>query len=76
MTEKRAYARVVQLDEDRFLLTGGSNLGIAHRSTEVYDARTGHTSRGPDLPRPMAKHCAAKVSYDGDSEHLTGHYHK
>ena len=62
MRSPRAFAKVVQLGESRFLVTGGSNLNVLSRETEIFDSRTGQFTRGPDLPKPIAKHCAAKVS--------------
>ena len=61
MLTPKAFSKVVELDEYRFMVTGGSNYGVLSRETEIYDARSGRFTRGPDLPKPIAKHCAAKV---------------
>ena len=61
MLSPKAFAKTVQLDDSRFIVTGGSNYDVLSRETEIYDARTGRFSRGPDLPKAIARHCAAKV---------------
>ena len=52
---------MIKLGEDKIMITGGSNFGYQLRSTEII-SKDGVTF-GPDLPRPVAKHCALKVRY-------------
>ena len=61
MLSPKAYARVVQLSDSKFMVTGGSNLGVLSKETEIFDSSVGKFIRGPDLPKPIARHCAAKV---------------
>ena len=63
MIEKRSYSKTFYLDEERFMVTGGSNLNRNSRTTEIYDKATGKFIRGPDLPEPMSRHCAIGVIF-------------
>lgn len=62
MLSAKGYAKVVQLDKARFMVLGGSNLGVLSKQTENYDARTNKFTQGPELPVHIAKHCAVKVN--------------
>lgn len=67
MTEKRAGHRVVQLNDGRLLITGGtiiSGLGkltAVSGETEFFDPTTGTFSKGPSMSSPRAFHTVTVI---------------
>ena len=57
MRKKRGFAAAVQLDENKWMVTGGYDGENELNSTEVYDASSDEFSDYMELPETTYDHC-------------------